>query len=45
MVGGRGLNASSSGKGPVAGCCEQGNEPSGESLLASKGFWSMELVS
>jgi hypothetical protein len=28
-VGGYGLNSSGSGVGPVAGCCEDGNEPSG----------------
>jgi len=27
-VGGRGLDAYGSGYGPVAGCCEHGNEPS-----------------
>jgi hypothetical protein len=28
-VGGCGLDSSGSGYGPVAGCCEHGNEPSG----------------
>jgi hypothetical protein len=29
MVGRCGLDASASGQGPVTGCCEHGNEPSG----------------
>jgi hypothetical protein len=28
-MGRRGLDSSGSGQGPVAGCCEHGNEPSG----------------
>jgi hypothetical protein len=28
-MGGCGLDASGSGQGPVAGCCEHGSEPSG----------------
>jgi hypothetical protein len=28
-VGGCGLNSQGAGQGPVAGCCEHGNEPSG----------------